>query len=229
MPDHPSTLRGRRAIFYNRRMNLIPQVIERATQGSVIGYDIYSRLLKDRIIFVGGYEGEFTTDSANTLIAQLLYLDSDDNTKDINLYINSPGGMVTAGLAVYDTMQFIKSPITTICMGMAMSFGAVILAAGSKGKRYALPQSRIMIHQPLVGGISGQATDILVEAKEMAHTRKTLEEIMAKHTGQSFEKISRDMERNFYMSAEEAKAYGIVDEVIYGGKLAALAGTNGKK
>lgn len=218
---------------YNRRMNLIPQVIERATQGSVIGYDIYSRLLKDRIIFVGGYEGEFTTDSANTLIAQLLYLDSDDNTKDINLYINSPGGMVTAGLAVYDTMQFIKSPITTICMGMAMSFGAVILAAGSKGKRFALPQSRIMIHQPLVGGISGQATDILVEAKEMAHTRKTLEEIMAKHTGQAFEKINRDMERNNYMSAEEAKTYGIIDEVIYGGKLAALgaapAAGNGKR
>ena len=205
-------------------MNLIPQVIERATQGSVIGYDIYSRLLKDRIIFVGGYEGEFTTDSANTLIAQLLYLDSDDNTKDINLYINSPGGMVTAGLAVYDTMQFIKSPITTICMGMAMSFGAVILAAGSKGRRYALPQSRIMIHQPLVGGISGQATDIIVEAKEMAHTRKVLEEIMAKHTGQTFEKVSRDMERNFYMSAEEAKTYGIIDEVITGSKLAALNG-----
>jgi ATP-dependent Clp protease protease subunit len=212
-------------------MNLIPQVIERATQGSVIGYDIYSRLLKDRIIFVGGYEGEFTTDSANTLIAQLLYLDSDDNTKDINLYINSPGGMVTAGLAVYDTMQFIKSPITTICMGMAMSFGAVILAAGSKGRRYALPQSRIMIHQPLVGGISGQATDIIVEAKEMAHTRKILEEIMAKHTGQTFEKVNRDMERNNYMSAEEAKAYGIIDEVITGSKLAALNGTpaNAKK
>lgn len=209
-------------------MNLIPQVIERATQGSVIGYDIYSRLLKDRIIFVGGYEGEFTTDSANTLIAQLLYLDSDDNTKDINLYINSPGGMVTAGLAVYDTMQFIKSPITTICMGMAMSFGAVILAAGSKGKRYALPNSRIMIHQPLVGGISGQATDILVEAKEMAHTRKTLEEIMAKHTGQSFEKINRDMERNNYMSAEEAMKYGIIDEVIQGAKVAQLNGA-GKK
>ena len=205
-------------------MNLIPQVIERANQGSVIGYDIYSRLLKDRIIFVGGYEGEFTTDSANTLIAQLLYLDSDDSTKDINLYINSPGGMVTAGLAVYDTMQFIKSPITTICMGMAMSFGAVILAAGSKGKRYALPNSRIMIHQPLVGGISGQATDILVEAKEMAHTRKTLEEIMAKHTGQTFEKVNRDMERNNYMSAEEAKAYGIIDEVITGAKVAALNG-----
>ena len=209
-------------------MNLIPQVIERATQGSVIGYDIYSRLLKDRIIFVGGYEGEFTTDSANTLIAQLLYLDSDDNTKDINLYINSPGGMVTAGLAVYDTMQFIKSPITTICMGMAMSFGAVILAAGTKGKRYALPNSRIMIHQPLVGGISGQATDILVEAKEMAHTRKTLEEIMAKHTGQTFEKINRDMERNNYMSAEEAVKYGIIDEVIQGAKAVALNG-GGKK
>jgi len=209
-------------------MNLIPQVIERANQGSVIGYDIYSRLLKDRIIFVGGYEGEFTTDSANTLIAQLLYLDSDDSTKDINLYINSPGGMVTAGLAVYDTMQFIKSPITTICMGMAMSFGAVILAAGSKGKRYALPNSRIMIHQPLVGGISGQATDILVEAKEMAHTRKTLEEIMAKHTGQSFDKVNRDMERNNYMSAEEAKTYGIIDEVITGSKIAALNG-GGKK
>jgi len=203
-------------------MNLIPQVIERATQGSVIGYDIYSRLLKDRIIFVGGYEGEFTTDSANTLIAQLLYLDSDDSTKDINLYINSPGGMVTAGLAVYDTMQFIKSPITTICMGMAMSFGAVILAAGSKGKRYALPNSRIMIHQPLVGGISGQATDILVEAKEMSHTRRILEEIMSKHTGQPFAKINLDMERNNYMSAEEALKYGIIDEVIMGAKAIAL-------
>ncbi len=209
-------------------MNLIPQVIERATQGSVIGYDIYSRLLKDRIIFVGGYEGEFTTDSANCLIAQLLYLDSDDNTKDINLYINSPGGMVTAGLAVYDTMQFIKAPITTICMGMAMSFGAVILAAGSKGKRYALPNSRIMIHQPLIGGLSGQATDILVEAKEMAHTRRILEEIMAKHTGQTFEKINRDMERNTYMSAEEAQKYGIIDEVIMGAKAVALNGASKK-
>ena len=205
-------------------MNLIPQVIERATQGSVIGYDIYSRLLKDRIIFVGGYEGEFTTDSANVLIAQLLYLDSDDSTKDINLYINSPGGMVTAGLAVYDTMQFIKSPITTICMGMAMSFGAVILAAASKGKRFALPQSRVMIHQPLVGGISGQATDIVVEAKEMAYTRATLEQIVARHTGQPVEKITRDMERNYYMSADEAKTYGIIDEVITGSKLAALNG-----
>ncbi len=195
-------------------MNIIPQVIEKATQGSMIGYDIYSRLLKERIIFVGGYEGEFTTDSANNLIAQLLYLESDDNTKDINLYINSPGGMVTAGLAVYDTMQYIKAPITTICIGMAMSFGAVILAAGSKGKRFALSQSRIMIHQPMVGGISGQATDIVVEAKEMANTRLTLEKIMSKHTGQSVEKVNKDMERNYYMSAQEAKAYGIIDVVL---------------
>ncbi len=206
-------------------MNIIPQVIERSNQGSVIGYDIYSRLLRDRIIFVGGYEGEFTTDSANILIAQLLYLESDDNTKDINLYINSPGGMVTAGLAVYDTMQYIKSPITTICMGMAMSFGAVILAAGSKGKRFALPQSRIMIHQPLVGGISGQATDIIVEAKEMAYIRKNLEQILAKHTGQPAEKMARDMERNYYMSAEEAKEYGIIDEVLTGAKVDALRAT----
>jgi ATP-dependent Clp protease protease subunit len=203
-------------------MNIIPQVIERSNQGSVIGYDIYSRLLRDRIIFVGGYEGEFTTDSANVLIAQLLYLESNDNSKDINLYINSPGGMVTAGLAVYDTMQYIQAPITTICMGMAMSFGAVILAAGSKGKRFALPQSRIMIHQPLVGGISGQATDILVEAKEMAYIRKNLEQIVAKHTGQSIEKVGHDMERNYYMSAEEAKAYGIVDEVLPGAKAEVL-------
>ena len=206
-------------------MNLIPQVIEKAPQGSIIGYDIYSRLLRDRIIFVGGYEGEITTDSANILIAQLLYLEAEDNTKDINIYINSPGGMVTAGLAVYDTMQYIKAPITTICMGMAMSFGAVILAAGTKGRRFALPQSRIMIHQPLVGGISGQATDIVLEAKEMAHTRDVLERIMAKHTGQTVEKINRDMERNYYLSAEDSKTYGIIDEVISGTKLAELAKT----
>src|SRR5258708_4554414 len=147
-------------------MNLIPQVIERATQGSVVGYDIYSRLLKDRIIFVGGYEGAVTTDSANVLIAQLLYLESENNDKDINLYINSPGGMVTAGLAVYDTMQYIKAPITTICIGMAMSFGAVLLTAGTKGKRFAPPHSRIMIPQPLLrgGGITRQTTEIQIEA-----------------------------------------------------------------
>ncbi|HVE15042.1 MAG TPA: ATP-dependent Clp protease proteolytic subunit [Elusimicrobiota bacterium] len=200
---------------------LIPQVIERSNQGSVVGYDLYSRLLKDRIIFVGGYEGEITTDSANVLIAQLLYLDSEDSEKDINLYINSPGGMVTAGLAVYDTMQFVKAPITTICLGMAMSFGAVLLGAGTKGRRYALPQSRIMIHQPLIsgGGISGQATDIEVEAKEMSKTKKILNEILARHTGQPVDRIEKDAERNFYMSAEEAKAYGLIDEVIPSAKL----------
>ena len=201
---------------------IIPTILEKWNQGSMVSYDIFSRLLKDRIIFFGDPEGAVSTASANTVIAQLLYLDAEDPEKEINLYINSPGGMVTAGLAVYDTMQFIKAPISTICMGMAMSFGAVILAAGSKGKRYALPNSRIMIHQPLVGGISGQATDILVEAKEMSHTRRILEEIMSKHTGQPFEKINRDMERNNYMSAEEALKYGIIDEVIMGAKAVAL-------
>ncbi len=199
--------------------NFIPTVIDRSNSGSV-GYDIYSRLLKDRVIFVGGAEGAVTTDSANALIAQLLYLDAEDNTKDINLYINSPGGMVTAGLAVYDTMQYIKSPITTICMGMAMSFGAVLLAAGSKGKRYALEHSRIMIHQPLIygGGISGQVTDIDLEAKELIITKSKLADILAAHTGQSKEKIIADTERNYYMSAQEAKEYGIIDEVILSGK-----------
>jgi ATP-dependent Clp protease protease subunit len=195
---------------------LIPQVIERSNQTSVVGYDIYSRLLKDRIIFVGGYEGEVTTDSANVLIAQLLYLDAEDPGKEINLYINSPGGMVTAGLAVYDTMQYVKAPITTICIGMAMSFGAVLLTAGTKGRRFALPQARIMIHQPLIGGegLSGQATDIDVENREMQKTKRILNEILARHTGQPVEKIEKDSERNFYMSAEEAKEYGLVDEVI---------------
>ena len=194
----------------------IPTILERWNQGSAISYDIYSRLLKDRIIFVGGWEGAMTTDSANLLIAQLLYLEAEDNTRDINLYINSPGGMVSAGLAVYDTMQYIHSPITTICVGQAMSFGAVLLAAGTKGRRFALPQARVMIHQPLIsgGGISGQATDIEVEAREMSKTKKILCEIIAKHTGQTPEKVEKDSERNFYLSAEEAKAYGIVDEVI---------------
>jgi ATP-dependent Clp protease, protease subunit len=195
---------------------MVPTVIERWNQGAAVGYDIFSRLLKDRIIFVGGYEGTVTTDSANLIIAQLLFLEAEDPDKEINLYINSPGGMVTAGLAVYDTMQYIRSPITTICMGMAMSFGAVLLCAGSKGKRFALPHSRIMIHQPLIsgGGISGQATDIEIEAKEIVDTKKRLNEIIAKHTGQTWEKIERDSERNYYLSSEEAKAYGLIDEVI---------------
>lgn len=204
---------------------LVPQVIERSTQSSVVGYDIYSRLLKDRIIFVGGYEGEVTTDSANVLIAQLLYLDAEDHERDINLYINSPGGMVTAGLAVYDTMQYVKAPITTICIGMAMSFGAVLLAAGTKGRRFALPQARVMIHQPLIGGhgISGQATDIEVEAREMVKTKKILNNILSLHTGQSVEQITKDSERNFYLSAEQAKEYGVIDKVIENTKVLELA------
>lgn len=197
-------------------VSMIPTVLERVSQGNLVGYDIFSRLLKDRIIFVGGYEGTVTTDSANLIIAQLLYLEADDPDKEINLYINSPGGMVTAGLAVYDTMQYIRSPITTICMGMAMSFGAVLLCAGTKGKRFALPHSRIMIHQPLIsgGGISGQATEIEIEAKEIVDTKRRLNEIIAKHTGQTVDKVARDSERNFYLSSEEAKVYGIIDEVI---------------
>ena len=195
---------------------LIPTVIERWSQGSAVTYDLYSRLLKDRIIFVGGQGGAIATDSANVLIAQLLYLDSEDPGKDISLYINSPGGMVTAGLAVYDTMQFIKSPVTTICMGMAMSFGAVLLAAGQKGKRYALPHSRIMIHQPLIygGGLSGTVSDIDIEAKELVSTKQKLSEIIAKHTGKTTEQVLKDTDRNYYMSAQEAKEYGIIDEVV---------------
>ena len=196
--------------------SIIPTVIERWSQGSAVTYDLYSRLLRDRIIFVGGHDGAIATDSANVLIAQLLYLDAEEPGKDISLYINSPGGMVTAGLAVYDTMQFIKSPITTICMGMAMSFGAVLLAAGTKGKRYALPHSRIMIHQPLIygGGLSGTVSDIDIETKELVLTKKRLSEIIGKHTGKTAQQVMKDTERNYYMSAQEAKEYGIIDEVI---------------
>jgi len=193
---------------------IVPTVIEK-TNGAMVGYDIFSRLLKDRIVFIGGDDGAVDTASANIIIAQLLHLDAEEPGKDINLYINSPGGMVTAGLAVYDTMQFIKSPVTTICMGMAMSFGAVLLAAGTKGKRYALPHSRIMIHQPLVwGGISGQVTDIEIESKELTENKARLLAILARHTGQNIDKVRADSERNFYLSAEEAKSYGIIDEVI---------------
>ena len=197
-------------------MPLVPTIIERWNQGAAVGYDIYSRLLKDRIIFVGGYEGAVTTDSANLIIAQFLYLEAEDPDKEISLYVNSPGGMVTAGLAVYDTMQHIRCPITTICMGMAMSFGALLLAAGAKGKRFALPHSRIMIHQPLIygGGISGQVTDINIETQELLSTKDKLIEILAKHTGQTPDRIRQDTERNFYMSAEDAKKYGIIDEVM---------------
>lgn len=196
---------------------IIPTIIETwKGAGAMVGYDIYSRLLRDRIIFIGDQEGGVSTSSANNVIAQLLYLDAEDPEKEINLYINSPGGMVTAGLAMYDTMQFIKAPISTICMGMAMSFGAVILAAGSPGKRYALPNSRIMIHQPLIygGGISGQATDIEIESKEMQENKTRLIEIMAKHTNKTAETVRADMERNKYLSAAQAKEYGIIDAVL---------------
>jgi ATP-dependent Clp protease protease subunit len=194
----------------------MPTVIERWSQGSAVTYDLYSRLLRDRIIFVGGCDGSIATDSANILIAQLLYLDSEEPGKDISLYINSPGGMVTAGLAVYDTMQFIKSPITTICMGMAMSFGAVLLASGTGGKRYALTHSRIMIHQPLIynEGLSGTVSDIDIETKELLSTKNKLSEILAKHTGKTTEQVLKDTDRNYYMSAQEAKEYGLVDEVV---------------
>ncbi|MBL0058036.1 MAG: ATP-dependent Clp protease proteolytic subunit [Elusimicrobia bacterium] len=195
---------------------MIPTIIERWNQGAAVGYDIYSRLLRDRIIFIGGYGGAIDTDSANAIIAQLLYLEAEDPEREINLYINSPGGMVTAGLAVYDTMQYIRAPISTICLGMAMSFGALLLAAGKKGKRYALPNARMMIHQPLIygEGVSGQVTDIAIEAKELENTKVRLTEILAKHTGQPFDKVRADCERNFYMSSQEAKEYGLVDEVF---------------
>jgi ATP-dependent Clp protease protease subunit len=195
---------------------MIPTIIERWNQGAAVGYDIYSRLLKDRIIFIGGYGGAIDTDSANAIIAQLLYLEAEDPEREINLYINSPGGMVTAGLAVYDTMQYIRAPITTICLGMAMSFGALLLAAGKKGKRYALPNARMMIHQPLIygEGVSGQVTDITIEAKELDNTKTRLTEILSKHTGQPYDKVRADCERNFYLSANEAKEYGLIDEVF---------------
>jgi ATP-dependent Clp protease protease subunit len=207
---------------------IVPTILERWNQGSAVTYDIYSRLLKDRILFVGGFGGQVDTDSANLIIAQLLYLEAEGPDKEINLYINSPGGMVTAGLAIYDTMQYIKSPITTICIGMAMSFGAVLLAAGTKGKRFCLPNSRIMIHQPLIygEGISGQVTDIEIEAREMEDTKTRLNKIIALHAGQPVSKVTADSERNFYMSAEEAKAYGLVDDIITTRK--ALMPLNGK-
>jgi ATP-dependent Clp protease protease subunit len=188
---------------------LIPIVIEQSSRGER-AYDIYSRLLKDRIIFMG----EQVHDSmANTIIAQMLFLESEDPDKDINLYINSPGGSVTAGLAIYDTMQYIRPGIATICMGQATSMAALLLAAGAKGKRYALPHARVMIHQPL-GGAQGQATDIDIQAKEILKIKDLIHKILVKHTGQSAEKIRHDTERDYFMDAEEALRYGIVDRII---------------
>lgn len=189
---------------------LIPIVVEQTARGER-SYDIYSRLLKNRIIFVGD---PIEDSVANLVIAQLLFLEQDDPDKDIDIYINSPGGSVTAGLAMYDCMQLVKPDVSCICMGMAASAAAVLLSGGAKGKRYALPYSRIMIHQPWIGQIGGQATDIDIHAKQILKTRDTLNRILADHCGQPLEKIEQDTERDYYMSAEEAKAYGIIDEVI---------------
>jgi ATP-dependent Clp protease protease subunit len=191
------------------KANLIPMVVEQSARGER-AYDIYSRLLKDRIIFIGS---PIDDDFANIIIAQLLFLESESTEKEISLYVNSPGGLVTAGLAIYDTMQFIKSKVSTICIGQAASMGAIILAAGEKGKRFALPNSRIMIHQPL-GGVQGQATDIGIQATEILRVKKRLNEILAQHTGLGLDKIEKDTDRDFFMTADESKKYGIIDEVI---------------
>lgn len=190
-------------------MYLVPMVIEQTNRGER-AYDIYSRLLKDRIIFIGT---PIDDDVANLVVAQLLYLAAEDPEKDIHLYINSPGGSVTAGLAIYDTMQYIKPDVSTICVGMAASMGALLLAAGAKGKRFALPNSEIMIHQPL-GGVRGQASDIKIHADWILRTKERLNRILAERTGQPLEKIERDTDRDHFMSAEEAKEYGIIDAVI---------------
>jgi len=188
---------------------LIPMVIEQSSRGER-AYDIYSRLLKDRIIFLGS---ALNDEVANLLIAQLLFLESEDPDKDINFYINSPGGLVTAGLAVYDTMQYIKSDITTVCIGQAASMGALLLTAGSPGKRYSLPNARILIHQPM-GGFQGQASDIEIQAKEMLRMKESLNQILVRHSGKTMDQIQRDTDRDYFMSALEAKSYGIIDHVI---------------
>ncbi|MDD5696800.1 MAG: ATP-dependent Clp endopeptidase proteolytic subunit ClpP [Candidatus Pacebacteria bacterium] len=194
-------------------MNLIPTVIERSQHGER-AYDIYSRLLKERIILLAGV---FDDNIANSIVAQLLFLASKDPKKDIQLYINSPGGSVTAGLAIYDTMQYIKPDVSTVSIGMSASMGALILASGAKGKRYSLPNSEILLHQ-VAGGVRGQATEIEITAKQILKIKETLNKILAKHTGQPLSKISKDTDRDFYLNAHEAKEYGIIDEVIGGKK-----------
>jgi ATP-dependent Clp protease protease subunit len=191
----------------------IPYVVEQTPRGERV-YDIYSRLLRDRIVFVGG---PIFDDIANAIIAQLLLLEAEDSKRDIYLYLNSPGGVISAGLAIYDTMQYIRAPVSTICLGLGASMAAVLLAAGAPGKRLALPHARLLIHQPLVAGqgISGAAKDIEIEARELTQNRKTINEILSQTTGQSLEKIEQDTERNYYMSAVQAKDYGLIDLVIY--------------
>lgn len=190
-------------------MSLIPMVVEQSQRGER-AYDIYSRLLKDRIIFIGM---PIDDDIANLIIAQLLFLAAEDSNRDISLYINSPGGVVTAGMAIYDTMQFIKPDVATICMGQAASMAALLLTAGTKGKRFALPNARVMIHQPL-GGVQGQATDIDIQAKEILRMREKMNEILSFHTGQTLERIRKDTDRDFFMTSSEAQGYGLIDEVI---------------
>lgn len=193
------------------QMTLIPMVVEQTNRGER-AYDIYSRLLRDNIIFIGT---PIDDNVANLVTAQLLFLAAEDPEKDVQLYINSPGGSVTAGMAIYDTMQFIRPDVTTICIGQAASAAALLLAAGAPNKRYALPNSRVLIHQPSMGGLSGQATDIDIHAREILRMRANLNEIMAKHTGQSLEKVERDVERDFWMSAQQAQEYGMIDEIIF--------------
>jgi len=188
---------------------IIPMVIEQSSRGER-AYDIYSRLLKDRIIFLGT---AINDEIANLLIAQLLFLESEDPDKDINFYLNSPGGLVTAGLAVYDTMQYIKPDVTTVCIGQAASMGALLLACGAHGKRYSLPNSRILIHQPM-GGFQGQASDIEIQAREILRMKETLNQILVKHTGKDIDQIKKDTDRDFFMSGQEAQDYGIIDHVI---------------
>ena len=192
-----------------KNYHLIPTVIEKSHQGER-AYDIYSRLLKERIIFLGN---AIDDDIANTIIAQLLFLESEDKSKDIKLYVNSPGGSVTAGLAIYDTMNYLKPDVSTICVGMAASMGAVLLAGGQKGKRFCLPNAEVMIHQ-VMGGVEGQAVDIKIKAEHILKIKGRLNDILAKHTGQALEKIDKDTDRDYFMSAEEAKKYGIIDTII---------------
>lgn len=199
-------------------MQLIPIVVEQSSRGER-AYDIYSRLLKERIIFLGT---GINDDVANLIIAQMLFLEAEDPERDIHLYINCPGGLVTAGLAIYDTMQFIKPPVSTLCMGQAASMGALLLAAGAEGKRFSLPHARILIHQPM-GGFQGQATDVDIQAKEILRLREDLNQILARHTGREIDQIHRDTERDFYMSGQQAKEYGLVDEVITQREMARLA------
>lgn len=191
-------------------MTLVPMVVEQTNRGER-AYDIYSRLLRDNIIFIGT---PIDDNVANLVTAQLLFLEAEDPDKDVSLYINSPGGSITAGMAIYDTMQFIRPDVATICIGQAASMAAILLAAGTPGKRYALPNARVLIHQPS-GGASGQATDIDIQAREILRIRASMNEIMAKHTNQPIEKIERDMERDFWMSAQQAHEYGVIDEIIY--------------